>query len=123
MRSVCLSVALVVLTGGCAGQPAVHGSAGAPGSFRLEILSGASEEWCFEARSGDLIVYRFEADAQLVFNLHYHDGDAIRYPVPAHPSAAEKGQLRVPSSNGYCVMWTNEGDAAVNLTADILVDP
>lgn len=88
--------------------------------FELAAGPGEIKELCFESAAGDVLVYRFEASAPLAFNLHYHVGEEVFYPVPEHETAAEKGQYIVPADQAYCLMWTNNSaDVTATLSAQL----
>ena len=87
-------VVLLAVLAACAHDPRII----APGEVR---------ELCFEAAAGDTIVYRFEGTGPLGFNLHYHEGEEVYYPVPEHETDAEKGHFLVTADQVYCLMWTN----------------
>lgn len=108
------------LLGGCAGYSEAPAGAGSEPGYALHVEIGSSKELCFDAAKGALVTYRFEADGPLEFNLHYHVDQRVYYPVPSHRVAAEKGQLRVPADQAYCLMWTNQGETAVGLSVDLV---
>ncbi|MDH3768349.1 MAG: hypothetical protein OES99_07840, partial [Gammaproteobacteria bacterium] len=74
------------------------------------VESGRHKELCFESNQGDKVIYRFEANSPLKFNLHYHQDEEVFFPVPEHATAAEKGQYIVVADDTYCLMWTNSHD-------------
>ncbi|MDH3590131.1 MAG: hypothetical protein OEQ74_12085 [Gammaproteobacteria bacterium] len=116
-----LLVAIVLLTG-CArdAQNAENNEAGSQQTaFDVLIDAGATRELCFESEQGDVVLYRFEADRPLDFNLHYHIEKEIYYPVPAQVTAAEKGQYIVPVDQTYCLMWTINDPAVVSLSTEV----
>lgn len=83
------------------------------------IAPGEVRELCFQADAGDTVIYRFESTGVVDFNLHYHDGEEVFYPVPEHATAAEKGQLIVTADQTYCLMWTNNGPDRVTVEPSV----
>lgn len=113
--TIVLVLAIVILTG-CARQEEIAAVAEAK---KVMVMAGAGKELCFAAKKDDEVVFRFEADRELKFNLHYHIGDEVFYPVPEHSTAAEKGQYFIPKDETYCLMWTNDQDVDVGLAAEL----
>ena len=112
-----LCIAATFLQGGCSGEPE-----SAPSDqtvFEKTVEPAAVSELCFESEQGDVVIYRFEADAPLGFNLHYHIDEEVYYPVPEYSTNAAKGQYIVPLNQTYCLMWTNEADTPVRLSTEV----
>ncbi|MBT8144943.1 MAG: hypothetical protein KJO55_09600 [Gammaproteobacteria bacterium] len=100
-----------LMLSGCATSAVVIDNVLDPGEVR---------EACFTAATGDVITYRFEATGMVQFNMHYHDGDQVYYPIPEQPARADKGRYLVAQNRGYCLMWTNAG--ADSVTLDFAID-
>lgn len=83
---------------------------------KTELLPKKIAEDCFELKAGDTVAYGFEAAAPLEFNVHYHEGEAVKFPVqPAPSQAAKDGRFSAPVDQTYCLMWKNTGDKPVAL--------
>ncbi|HRI19165.1 MAG TPA: hypothetical protein PL196_11630 [Burkholderiaceae bacterium] len=90
---------------------------GDSGSFErsVDVAPGRFVEACTELRRGTAVRWRFEAGATLDFNVHYHEGSDVRYPVPNAPRREAEGRLVVPTDHAMCWMWTNRTPAPVRL--------
>ncbi len=56
---------------------------------------------------GDRLYYKFTSSADLRFNIHYHEGNEVRYPVPVKLISIEEAVFEPESRNHYCLMWNN----------------
>ena len=65
--------------------------------------------------AGDKIYYEFTSDSDLRFNIHYHQGKEVLYPVPVKLTSSEKAVFAPDARNHYCLMWKNPGQGAVEL--------
>ena len=43
------------------------------------------------------------------FNIHYHEGKQVVFPLKKDSTAAARGKLAVSSDQSYCWMWKNPG--------------
>ncbi len=91
----------------------------AAGSFAFDIAPGKFDEHCLKIEADRTIRYRFKAGAAVDFNIHHHRGNEVLYPVKRDGVARADGEFRAPSSEDYCLMWTNRGRAAVRVEGDI----
>ena len=90
----------------------------APAALAAEELmldSATQHEHCLRAKAGQTLGYRFQASAALRFNLHYHEGRRVRYPVPLKTVADDAGTVPVKTASEYCLMWRNAGPQAARL--------
>jgi len=53
------------------------------------------------------IRYVFESSAPVEFNVHFHRGDSIEYPLKRDSVAQADDRFTAPSAQEYCLMWTN----------------
>jgi hypothetical protein len=90
-----------------------------PASLDARLQPGAFEEMCFELSAGAAVRYAFDADAPLEFNLHWHRGSKVLYPLRSDAVARRAGTYRSGQDEAYCLMWTNRNRAAVVLRARI----
>ena len=67
---------------------------------------GFAEE-CFKLPGGQSIGYAFESSAPVDFNIHFHRGNDVLYPVKADAIPRADDRLIAPSTEEYCLMWTN----------------
>lgn len=83
------------------------------------VGKGDVQEECLILRQSQILEYRFTADQELQFNLHYHDKAKDRIVYAFGPSSV----IMQPPQNRYtalatqimCLMWQNKGDTAAQL--------
>lgn len=81
----------------------------------VTVAPGKFAEACGKLQRGDTVAWRFEAGGPLAFNIHYHEGKAVRYPARREAVAAARGELKVALDQDYCWMWTNKTAQPVDL--------
>lgn len=86
----------------------------ASGSFErsLVVEPGQFAEVCGALKAGDTVQWRFDAAQALNFNIHFHEGQAVRYPARADKVRDHQGTLAAESAQDYCWMWSNKGAVA-----------
>lgn len=94
---------------------AVAADAAAGDALRLTIDAGKFDEHCMRIEAGRAIAYRFEASAAVDFNIHYHRGKDVLYPVKRKATRQFASTFRAESTDEYCLMWENRGAAAVTV--------
>ncbi|MDJ0950819.1 MAG: hypothetical protein QNJ94_18055 [Alphaproteobacteria bacterium] len=72
-------------------------------------------ELCFNMRARDRLLYRFRSDGPLEFDIHYHDGLAIRYAVQPTAVTVRTAQIVAEARREYCLMWLNRSPAQASL--------
>ena len=50
------------------------------------------------------------------FNIHYHQGDKVSYPVKVNGRAKGGGKFTAAAGEDYCWMWTAKAAATVTGT-------
>ena len=91
-----------------------------PPTFRHEIKAGKIEEECRALEAGARVAYRYVASAPVAFNVHFHKGNAVEYPVQVESSALEDAIFTAPSSEEYCWMWTNATSSIVTVEGSLV---
>jgi len=96
---------------------------GTPSPIMLRAPSGTLvlapfefRELCYEMAPQDALTYDFQADRPLDFNIHYHDGLTIRYPVELTGIADDSGRFVAEQERYYCLMWFNQSLTSTSLT-------
>jgi hypothetical protein len=75
---------------------------------------------CIEMTSQDELRYDFEADRPIDFDIHYHDGLTVHFPV-RHPGiAAQAGRFVSEQDQSYCLMWLNRSLMEASLTYRVI---
>src|SRR5262249_645663 len=75
-------------------------------AFAFELKPGAIEEECVELAKGEKRDFRWKADAPVDFNIHYHRGKHVFFPVKDDGASAGNGTFTAQSAEHYCWMWS-----------------
>lgn len=76
----------------------------------LDIAPKKFAEACTALKKGERIRWRWQAAQPLKFNVHYHEGKAVRMPVQTQAPSGE-GTLEVTLDQDYCWMWSGAAAA------------
>ncbi len=94
------------------------------------IAPKRSYEECFELLMGQTLDYSFTSSRPLDFNIHYHSMDGVKYPVDEKNIREQKGEFvcneqkfYTEDQEAFCMMWTNNDNAFVNLELKYKVRP
>ena len=87
----------------------------APIPFTHSISPRGFAEECFRLTGGATIGYRFEASAPVDFNIHFHRGKDVEYPVKRVDVRVADEPFTAPSTEEYCLMWSNRTGANVTV--------
>ena len=115
----------------CFGMPLVFGALitsafaqpSPPSTFRHQIKPGKIAEECRVLEAGARVAYRYTASAPVPFNVHFHKGNTVAYPVKIESSAGEDATFTAPSSEDYCWMWANTGSSDVTVEGSLAARP
>jgi hypothetical protein len=110
------AVALVLVLGMA---PAAAQMVQPPARREMRVAPGSFEEMCFELAAGAAIHYAFDATGPVDFNIHFHRGDELVFPLKRGAIKRRDGVFRSPDQQAYCLMWANRGHASVLLRARI----
>jgi hypothetical protein len=88
-------------------------------NHRAEVPAGKMVEICGAIAPGSDVRWQFEASAPLDFNIHYHRGEVVVYPVKLAQRSQAKGRLRVQAREDHCWMWRHKGSAPAALTVQL----
>ncbi len=118
-----LMVAYTMLSLWILSQPIVGG----PNLGSLRANSGTVslaplefQERCFELAPRDRVRYDFQADQPIEFNIHYHDGLSIRFPVKLTGITGHGDYFDAELEQSYCLMWLNQSLSRTTLTYRIV---
>jgi hypothetical protein len=112
MKRVVLFGLLLTLGGGVRAAGVIDIAWDARGRFAhdQQVEPGQFAEICGPLQKGDAIAWQYQGNAALDFNIHYHVGETVIYPLRKPSAKAARGQ-------NYCWMWTNKGQQPVALKA------
>ena len=82
---------------------------------KQEVAPGKFAEVCGKLTKDQSVRWSFQADAPLNFNIHYHEGQKVEYPVKQEGVSQLQGTLPVGLDQDYCWMWTNKTAMPVSL--------
>ena len=83
------------------------GAQGADKPFTHTIKPRSVAEECFTLPGGQSIGYVFESSAPMDFNIHFHRGNDVLYPVKIDAMRSAADRFAASSTEEYCLMWTN----------------
>lgn len=86
---------------------------------QAKIKPMAFVEVCGELAAQANVSWTFVASQPLNFNIHYHVGKDVVYPVKPSQLGSAGGTLNVTVPQHYCWMWTNKGTEAVTLKTEM----
>lgn len=89
------------------------------GHFALDVPARGFEEHCLKLEAGERIRYRFRATGEVDFNIHYHRGKDVHYPVRTSASLKADSVFTPPDADDYCLMWERKGDGAVRIEGSV----
>ncbi len=78
-----------------------------PGTKFLEV--------CGKLPAGARIVWDFDANSALDFNIHFHEGKKVQFPAKHDKVEKAHGTLDAKVEQDYCWMWTNKAARATAL--------
>lgn len=91
--------------------------------FRHEIKSGKIEEECRLMDAGAKVAYRFASSAPVAFNVHFHQGKLVEYPIKVDRTGGENGIFIAASKQEFCWMWTNSSNDVVTIEGELAPQP
>ena len=86
---------------------------------RQDIAPGKFGEVCGKLAKGQSVRWRFQADAPLNFNIHYHEDKKVEYPARQDGVRESQGTLPVPLDQDYCWMWVNKSGVVISLQVQL----
>jgi hypothetical protein len=75
-------------------------------------------EECATLQAGETRKYQWKADVAVDFNIHYHKGKDVFYPVKRDMARGHNGTFKAKAAEDYCWMWTAR-DVAANIQGTI----
>jgi len=82
------------------------------------IEAGKVHEVCMKLAEGQSMKYSFKSASSMNFNIHYHEGEKVSFPVEEYLTDSADGTFNSTAEHGYCMMWTNPNEAAVELNVE-----
>ncbi len=93
----------------------------AQGRFRhaATLPAGQVLEVCGRLQAGVVVAWRHDTSVPVAFNIHYHVGKDVVYPVQVASTRGGADRLRVTQEQDYCWMWTNKTGGAATVTLEL----
>jgi len=95
--------ALLLLAPACL---AASTSGGEARTFEHTLQPGGIAEECLRLEAGKSRAFEWSADGPVDFNIHFHQGDNVTYPVKLNGQAKGGGRFTARAGEDYCWMWT-----------------
>lgn len=86
---------------------------GKPRDFSHAIKAGGIAEECLRLPAGKSRRFEWASDGPVDFNIHFHAGDKVTYPVKLNGQAKGGGRFTASSAEDYCWMWSAKSPATV----------
>ena len=83
------------------------------------VPAGKFLEVCGKLAAGLQVRWQFESAARVDFNVHYHQGKEVMYPVKLSAVPNARDTLDVGIAQDYCWMWSNKSAVATTLTLSL----
>jgi len=105
-------VASIVLAVSLCGSMSASGE-----EFDVEVQPGKFFEPCMDLTVGQVLHFKFKSAQNLRFNIHYHVGDDVEYPIKVNADRGS-GKYTPVIDQKYCLMWTNNSSGPVRLNGN-----
>ncbi len=86
---------------------------GKPREFRHALKAGDVAEECVRLEAGRSRAFEWSSDAAVDFNIHFHRGKDVTYPMKLDGQRKGRGRFTASSAEDYCWMWTAKEAATV----------
>jgi len=81
--------------------------------FSVTVSPGGHHEECVKLDKGEIRNYEWKASAAADFNIHYHEGNEVFYPVKKDAALEDKAMFKAKIAQDYCWMWTAKTPAKI----------
>jgi hypothetical protein len=94
---------------------AAVGAADGEGPYTFTLKGKAFDERCLKLEAGQSLRYSFRSSEPVDFNIHFHRGNDVFYPVKQAAVRSVKATFQATATDDYCLMWEHRGagDATV----------
>jgi hypothetical protein len=81
------------------------------------LKPGKMHEVCMVLSSAQRLEYTFSTTKPVDFNIHYHKGESVYYPVKRPKTTGESDRFTPASGRSdYCLMWENKSSGDIEVT-------
>ena len=92
-----------------------------PRHVDVVLQPGKIHEDCFTLQAGQHVQYNFKLERSGKFNLHYHKGKQVLYPLRSESVSEQKGDYVATVTQDYCLMWSGAKDGDTKLGYEFIV--
>ncbi len=109
-RFLLAAIAVAAMAGTSARADVIDIAWSAEGRFehRAEVAPGGFAEVCGKLERGKAVRWAFESAGPMDFNIHYHEGKKVVFPVRRAGATKGAATLKVKLDQDYCWMWSNK---------------
>ena len=107
-----LPLALLVLLVASLTAAAADSRGAEPVAVAIVLQPKKIHEECARVEAGQSRRWHWKSDVPVDFNVHYHRGDEVFYPVKRDRMRGDGGTFTAKSGEDYCWMWTARDAAA-----------
>lgn len=94
------SAALLALAG------PVFAASSSASAFNVTLDANKIHESCLKLAKGERARFEWKSDVPVDFNIHYHEGKEVFYPVKRDGATRGKDTFRAKTDQEYCWMWS-----------------
>jgi hypothetical protein len=87
--------------------------------FDVTLEPEGVHEECTRVEAGQKRHYYWKSSAPVDFNIHYHRGDEVFYPVKRVRMRGDGGTFTAKTGEDYCWMWSAKNGAKVEGRIDL----
>lgn len=87
-------------------------------AVKVDLQPKKLHEECLRMEKGDERRYSWKSSGPVDFNIHYHEGPEVFYPVKRDGMRGDGGAFTAKVAADYCWMWSAR-DAAAKVTGQI----
>jgi len=111
-------VSLWILSQPIVGSASLGELSSSKGTVTLALFE--FRERCYDLAVRDRVRYDFDTDQPVEFDIHFHDGFAVRYAVKHTTNSTRQTEFVAENDRNYCLMWFNKGLTSTSLTYRII---
>lgn len=107
MRRLCILLAI-------AAAPALADPTAPGATLAVDVTLAPKKvhEECARVEAGESRRWHWKSDAPVDFNIHYHRGNDVFFPVKRDGMRGDGGTFKARTGEDYCWMWTARDAAA-----------
>lgn len=86
------------------------------------LAPGEVHEECMTLKATQSLIYSYRANFPLSFNIHYHEGKDVIFPVKKDNSKLHKDVFKATVKQDYCLMWTNTAKEPITISYEFQIE-